>query len=90
MVRVCSLTVDVSSFHLIPLNTHLKHSLDQVPFPSTPIASHKHRQRLNIYSLAIRFRGALSEYGRPPLRELDENALGGRMADGGKNKAWGR
>jgi len=34
----------------------------------------------------MRFPCALSEYGRPPLRELDENAPGGRMADGGKNK----
>jgi len=67
-------------------NTPLKRSLDQIPFPSTPIASHEHRQRLNIQSSVIRFPGALSEYGRPPLRGLDENARRGRMADGGKNR----
>jgi len=66
-------------------NTPLKHSLVQIPFPSTPIASHEHRQRLNIQTSSIRFPGVLSEYCRPCLRGLDKNAGGGRMADGGKN-----
>ncbi|PUU73394.1 hypothetical protein B9Z19DRAFT_1004554 [Tuber borchii] len=59
---------------------------DQIPFPCTPIASHEHRQRLNIQSSAIRYPGALGEYGRPPLRGLNENTRGGRMGDGGKNR----
>ncbi|CUS12156.1 unnamed protein product [Tuber aestivum] len=59
---------------------------DQIPFPSTPIASHEHRQRLNIQSTAIRFPGIQNEYGRPPLRGLNENTRGGRMGDGGKNR----
>jgi len=67
-------------------NSSLKNSVDQIPFPCTPIASHEHRQRLNIHSSAARFPGALSEYGRPPLRGLNENTRGGRMADGGKNR----
>ncbi|KAG0639185.1 hypothetical protein HOY80DRAFT_964424 [Tuber brumale] len=59
---------------------------DQPPFSSTPIAGHEHRQRLNIQSSAIRFPGIQSEYGRPPLRGLNENTRGGRMGDGGKNR----
>jgi len=34
-------------------NTPLKHSLDQIPFPSTPIATPEHRQYLNIQSSGI-------------------------------------
>ncbi|CAZ80628.1 unnamed protein product [Tuber melanosporum] len=59
---------------------------DQTPFSSTPITGHEHRQRLDIQSSAIRFPGAQSEYGRPPLRGLNENTRGGRMGDGGKNR----
>jgi len=67
-------------------NTALKHLLDQIPFPSTPLTAHEHRQRFNIQSSAIRFPGTLSEYGIPPLRELDKNSRGGQMADGGKSR----
>ena len=67
-------------------NISLKHSADQIPFPCTPIASHEHRQRLNIQSSTIRYPGALGEYGRPPLRGLNENTRGGRMGDGSKNR----
>ncbi|PWW71680.1 hypothetical protein C7212DRAFT_367151 [Tuber magnatum] len=59
---------------------------EQTPFWSTPIAGHEHRQRLNIQSSAIRFPGLQNEYGRPPLRGLNENTRGGRMGDGGKNR----
>jgi len=55
-------------FPLDSSNTPLKDSLDQIPFRSTPIATHEHRQRLNTQSSTLRFPGALSEYGRPPLR----------------------